>query len=56
MLATDDGASMVGELALVPAHNRLSEPELTFFHCLFDENVSPHMAFGNSLNDRGASA
>ena len=28
MLATDDGASMVGEIALVPAHNRLSELEL----------------------------
>ena len=49
MLATDDGASMVGEIALVPAHNRLSELELTFFHGLFDENVSSHMALGNGI-------
>jgi len=49
MLATDDGASMVGEIALVAAPNRLSELELTFFHVLFDENVSSHMALGDSL-------
>jgi aminopeptidase len=49
MLATDDGASMVGEIALVPAPNRLSELELTFFHGLFDENVSSHMALGNGI-------
>jgi aminopeptidase len=47
MLATDDGASLVGEIALVPSPNRLSELELTFFHSLFDENVSSHMALGN---------
>ena len=40
---------MVGEIALVPAHNRLSELELTFFHGLFDENVSSHMALGNGI-------
>jgi aminopeptidase len=49
MLATDDGASMVGEIALVPAPNRLSELGLTFFHGLFDENVSSHMALGNGI-------
>jgi len=49
MLATDDGASMVGEIALVPAHNRLSELELTFYHGLFDENVSSHIALGNGI-------
>jgi len=49
MLATDDGASMVGEVALVPAPNRLSELDLTFFHGLFDENVSSHMALGNGI-------
>jgi aminopeptidase len=49
MLATDDGASMVGEIALVPAHNRLSELGVTFFHGLFDENVSSHIALGNGI-------
>jgi aminopeptidase len=51
MLATDDGASMLGEVALVPAHNRLSELGITFFHGLFDENVSSHIALGNSYTD-----
>jgi Thermophilic metalloprotease (M29) len=49
MLATDDGASMVGKIALVPTHNRLSELGLTFYHGLFDENVSSHMALGNGI-------
>ena len=50
-LATDEGASMAGEIALVPAHNRLSELDLTFFHGLFDENVSSHLALGNSYTE-----
>lgn len=53
MLATDDGASTVGEIALVPAHNRVGELELTFFHGLFDENVSSHIALGNGLTPPG---
>ena len=51
MLATDDGASMLGEVALVPARNRLSELGMTFFHGLFDENVSSHIALGNSYTE-----
>jgi aminopeptidase len=53
MLATDEGASLVGEIALVPTRNRLAEFELTFFHGLFDENVSSHMALGNGLTEPG---
>ena len=53
MLATDDGASMVGEIALVPTDNRLAEFQLTFFHGLFDENVSSHMALGWGLTEPG---
>jgi aminopeptidase len=53
MLATDDGASLVGEIALVPTHNRLAEFQLTFFHGLFDENVSSHMALGWGLTEPG---
>jgi aminopeptidase len=49
MLATDDGASLVGEIALVPMHNRLGELGLTFFHGIFDENVASHMALGNGI-------
>ena len=53
VLATDDGASMVGEIALVPAQNRLAEIQLTFFHGLFDENVSSHLALGWGLTEPG---
>lgn len=53
LLATDDGASLVGEIALVPANNRLAEFQLTFFHGLFDENVSSHMALGWGLTEPG---
>jgi aminopeptidase len=53
MLATDDGASLVGEIALVPTHNRLAEFELTFFHGLFDENVTSHLALGWGLTEPG---
>jgi aminopeptidase len=51
MLATDDGASMVGEVALVAADNRLSQLGFTFFHVLFDENASSHIALGDSYTD-----
>jgi len=51
MVATDDGASQLGEVALVPAQNRLSELGLTFFHGLFDENVASHIALGNSYTE-----
>jgi aminopeptidase len=54
MLATDDGASLVGEIALVPARNQLSDLELTFFHGIFDENVASHMALGNGLREPGS--
>ena len=53
VLATDDGASMVGEIALVPTQNRLAELQLTFFHGLFDENVSSHLALGWGLTEPG---
>jgi aminopeptidase len=49
----NDGASLVGEIALVPTHNRLAEFKLTFFHGLFDENVSSHMALGWGLTEPG---
>jgi aminopeptidase len=51
MLATDDGASMLGEVALVAADNRLAQLGFTFFHVLFDENASSHIALGNSYTD-----
>jgi aminopeptidase len=51
MLKTDPGASTLGELALVPAGNRLSALGLIYFHGLFDENVASHIAVGNSYTE-----
>ena len=51
MLATDQGASRLGELALVPTGNRLADLGRTYFHGLFDENVASHIAFGLSYTE-----
>jgi aminopeptidase len=47
-LATDDGASMVGELALVDGTSRVGQLGVTFFDTLFDENATSHVALGSA--------
>jgi aminopeptidase len=49
MVATDDGASRLGEVALVPHGSRISESNLIFYDQLFDENASSHIALGTAL-------
>ncbi len=46
LLETDDGASRLGEVALVPHHSPISQSELIFYNTLFDENASNHIALG----------
>ncbi len=48
MLAMDDGASYLGEVALVPNDSPISNSNLTYFNTLFDENASCHLAFGKA--------
>ncbi|PHV71990.1 aminopeptidase [Sporanaerobium hydrogeniformans] len=48
LLQTDEGASYLGEVALVPHSSPVSETGMIFFNTLFDENASCHFAFGNS--------
>jgi aminopeptidase len=43
---TDEGALMLGELALVDGHSRIGKAGITFFDTLFDENASSHIAYG----------
>jgi aminopeptidase len=43
---TDEGARMLGELALVDGHSRVGRAGITFFDTLFDENASSHIAYG----------
>lgn len=46
MLTLDEGASMLGELALVPVNSPISQSGILFFNTLFDENASCHLAVG----------
>lgn len=46
MLATDDGAARLGEVALVPHSSPVSQSGLLFFNTLFDENAASHIAMG----------
>jgi aminopeptidase len=47
-LAFDDGASMLGEVALVDASSRVGRLDRTFFNLLFDENALSHLAWGQA--------
>ena len=48
LLASDEGARRLGEVALVPHHSPISMTELIFYNTLFDENASCHLAFGKA--------
>ncbi|MGK0552333.1 aminopeptidase [Enterococcus faecalis] len=48
LLDTDEGASRLGEVALVPDPSPISQSGLTFYNTLFDENASNHLAFGSA--------
>ncbi len=46
MIATDEGASMIGELALIPNDSPISNSNVLYYNTLFDENASCHIALG----------
>ena len=46
-LARDEGASHLGELALVDGDSRVGALETVFFETLLDENAASHIALGN---------
>ncbi|MBR4950867.1 MAG: aminopeptidase [Clostridia bacterium] len=46
MISTDEGAAMLGELALVPTDSRIAQSGLLYYNTLFDENASCHLALG----------
>jgi len=46
-LATDEGASALGEVALV-AGSPIGATDLLFFNTLFDENAASHLAYGSA--------
>ena len=46
LVANNDGATSLGEVALVPHSSPISQSNLIFFNTLFDENASNHLAIG----------
>lgn len=47
-LSVDEGASYLGEVALVPNKSPISDMGILFYNTLFDENAACHFAFGDS--------
>ncbi len=50
LFETDEGATHLGEVALVPHSSPISQSGLLFHNTLFDENASSHLAFGAAYN------
>lgn len=48
LIEQDEGASRLGEVALVPDESPISQSGLTFYNTLFDENASNHLALGSA--------
>lgn len=46
MVAMDEGASKIGEIALVPFNSPINNTGLLFYNTLFDENACCHIALG----------
>ena len=51
MLSMDEGASYLGECALVPQRSPICESGLLFYSTLFDENAACHLAVGAGFTD-----
>ena len=48
LIAADEGASYLGEVALVPYNSPISQSGILFYNTLFDENASCHLALGKA--------
>lgn len=49
LVATDEGAGRLGEVALVPASSPIAQLGLLFYSTLLDENAASHLALGRGL-------
>ena len=47
-IRVDEGASYLGEAALVPVDSPIAQSGILFYDTLYDENASCHLAFGDS--------
>ncbi len=50
LVATDDGAARLGEVALVDREGRIGPLETVFFDTLLDENAASHIALGGGYH------
>ncbi|MGB2956398.1 MAG: aminopeptidase [Anaerolineales bacterium] len=48
LLMTDKGASLLGEVALVPHKSPISQTGLLYYNILIDENAANHLALGEA--------
>jgi aminopeptidase len=48
-VSEDDGASLLGEVALVDGTSRVGRAGITFLDTLFDENATAHIAYGQGF-------
>ena len=48
-MSQDDGATVLGEVALVDGTSRVGQTGITFFNTLFDENATSHIAYGQGF-------
>jgi aminopeptidase len=50
LIGTDEGASRLGEVALVPHSSPIASSGMLFFNTLFDENAASHIALGQAYS------
>lgn len=51
MVSMDEGAGMLGEVALISYASPINESGILFYNTLFDENASCHLALGHGFNE-----
>ena len=51
MVSMDEGASMLGEVALVPFSSPINQTGILFYNTLYDENAACHVALGMGFKE-----
>ncbi len=51
MVTMDEGAAMIGELALISCDSPINNQNILYYETLFDENASCHIALGRGFRD-----
>ncbi len=51
LISLDEGARMLGEVALVPFDSPVNQTGLLFYNTLYDENACCHLAIGRAFNE-----